>query len=76
MRRRRYATVAIVFITQREWLVTYLASYEVNIYLWLENIWQVVYKNPARVANYMSSSCSVKKNVSVPIQISCNLFGY
>ncbi len=34
MRRRRYATVAIVFITQREWRVTYLASYEVNVYLW------------------------------------------
>ncbi len=38
MRRRRYATVAIVFITQREWCVTYLASYEVNIYLWYYQI--------------------------------------
>ncbi len=33
--RRRYATFAIVFITQREWRVTYLASYEVNIYMWV-----------------------------------------
>ncbi len=38
MRRRRYATIAIVFITQREWRVTYLASYKINIYLWSQQL--------------------------------------